>query len=66
MNPIEQIILSVLQAHDGYALDNVQEREWLTKSIATTLLQASLTQLAHHLHDSLPGDLFDHFRDDLA
>ena len=69
MNTIEQTILSALNSSNfnrDFNLANSEDCKELASLIATELVQASLTQLAHHLHDSLPGDLFDHFRDDLA
>ena len=65
MNNIEQIILSVLEANDGCALDNDIERKEVANALATELLQASLTELASYLHGTVPSSLFTNFCNEL-
>jgi len=72
MNDIEQVIL--LKLHSMYPDPNVplwdtlydpKDRAELAKVLATELLQASLTQLASHLHDNVPSSLFEGFCNEL-
>ena len=68
MNPIEQTILSVLNSasfNRGFNLASSEDCKELASLIATELVQASLTQLASHLHDNVPSSLFEGFCNEL-
>jgi len=57
MNNISQIILNVLEANDGCALDNAEERAFVADRVAKVLIQNSLAQLAVLLDGSIETDL---------
>ena len=68
MNPIEQTILSALNSANfnrDFNLASSEDCKDLASLIATELVQASLTQLASHLHDNVPSSLFEGFCNEL-